>query len=92
MGWRGKVKWGLLGCLIGVLVLVGASALLPGRVTRGVELVASGDFATRVRAFGRGQDTVSEDTLIEMVVETVGVSGSDNQPVVLLKEKTGEKS
>lgn len=91
MGWRGRVKWGLLGCLIGVLALVGVSALLPGGVTRGVELVASGDFATRVRALGRGQDTVSEDTLIEMVVETVGVSSSDNQPVVLLKEKAGER-
>ena len=90
MGRLSRVKWCLLGCLIGVLALVGASALLPGRITKAVELVANTNLAGRVRALGE-QETIGEDTLIEMAVETVGVSSINNQPVVVLKEKAGER-
>jgi len=90
MGRRSRVKWCLLGCLIGVLALVGVSAVLPGRLTNAVRLIASNNLAGKIRTLTE-QETIGEDTLVEMVVETVGVSRIDNRPVVVLKEKTGER-
>lgn len=90
MGRLSRVKWCLLGCLIGVLALVGASALLPGRITDAVKLIANTDSAGKLRAITE-QETIREDTLVEMVVETAGVGGTNSQPVVVLKEKAGER-
>lgn len=90
MGRLSRVKWCLLGCLIGVLALVGASALQPNRVTNAVNLIANSDVASRVRALTE-RATMGEDTLVEMVVESVGISKIDSQPIVTLKEKTGER-
>jgi hypothetical protein len=90
MGRLSGVKWCLLGCLIGVLALVGASALLPGRVTNAVELIAGNEFVSRVRALTE-RETMGEDTTVEMGIETVGVSKIDSQPIVILKEKAGER-
>ena len=89
MGILSRVKWCSLGCLIGVLVLVGVSVFIPGEVTNAVRWVANNDVACKVRALTE-QEAVVEPTLIEMVVETVGVSRIDNAPVVILKEKAGE--
>jgi len=88
MGWRSRVKWGLLGGLIGVVVLVGVSALMPARVTRTVEVIANSALAGRARTV-KGQSIVLEDTRIEMEVEMVGISEISSQPVVVLKEKGG---
>jgi len=90
MGRRSRIKWCLLGCLIGVVALVGASAVLPGRLTNTVKMIANTGPASRVRALTE-QETVIEDNLVEMVVENVGVSRVSNQPVVVLKEKAGER-
>jgi bifunctional DNase/RNase len=90
LGWRSRVKWCLLGCLIGVLALVGASALVPAGVANTVGIIAGSTFASRARAV-KEQRAVIEDTLIEMDVEAVGLSGLNNQPVVILKEKAGER-
>lgn len=85
----GQVKWCLLGCLISVLAIVGASAVLPGRVINTVRVIASNDFATRVRALTE-RETV-KDTLVEMAVESVGISKINNQPIVVLKEEAGKR-
>ena len=89
MGRLNKAKWCLLGCLIVVLVLVVGSIFVPSRLTSTVKWVANNDFAGKLRAFTK-QEEVQEDKLIEMVVETIGVSKIDYQPVVILKEKGGE--
>jgi len=90
MGRRSRVKWCLLGCLIGVLALVGASALLPSQLANTVRLVASSAPATKARALTE-PETIREDALVDMAVETVGVGRITNQPVVVLKEKAGER-
>jgi len=84
-----KVKWCLLGCLIVVLVLVASSVFVPNRLTDAVKWLADNDFAGKLRALTE-QEEVREDRLVEMVVETIGVSKIDYQPVVILREKSGE--
>lgn len=90
MGILSRLKWCLLGCLTGALVLVVISVFFPGELTNAVKLVANNNLAYKVRAFTE-QEAVKEATLIEMVVETVGVSRIDYTPVVILKEKAGER-
>ena len=84
-----NVKWCLLGCLIIVFVLVTTSVFEPNKLTDAVKWVANSDFAGKLRAFPE-QAAHQEDTLTEMVVESIGVSKIDYQPVVILKEKGGE--
>ena len=90
MGILSRLKWCLLGCLIGAFVLVGVSVFIPGELTNAVRWVANNNFASKVRALTE-QEAVVEPTLIEMVVETVGMSKVDYAPVVILKEKAGER-
>ena len=90
MGRLSRVKWCLLGCLIGALVLVGVSVFIPGEVTDAVKWVANNNFASRVRALTE-REAVREPTLVEMVVETISMSKVDYAPVVVLKEKAGER-
>jgi len=75
--------------VIVVLVLVVGSIFVPGRLTNAVKWMTNNDFAGKLRALSE-QETDQESTLIEMVVETIGVSKIDYQPVVILKEKGGE--
>jgi len=89
MGRLVKAKWCLLGCVIVVLVLVAGSVYVPGRLTDMVKSVANNDLACKLRVPSE-QEADREDRLIEMAVETVGVSKIDYQPVVILKEKGGE--
>ncbi len=90
MGRRSRVKWCLLSCLIGVVALIGAAALMPARITSALRLVASSDVATKARALTE-QEAIEEDTLVVMSLETVGVDKITSQPVVVLKETTGER-
>jgi len=90
MGRLRRVKWYLLGCLIGALVLVGVSVFIPGQLTNAVRWVANSDFASKARALTE-QEAAKEPTLIEMVVEAIGMSKVDYMPVVILKEKAGER-
>jgi len=90
MGRASRVKWCLLGCLVSVVVLLGIAVFIPGKLASAVKWVANNDFAYTVRAF-MGPEKVKEGALIEMVVDTVGVSGIDYKPVVILKEKVGER-
>jgi len=82
-----QLKWYLLGCLIGVLVLVGVSVFIPGKLTNAVEWVGNSNFACKARALME-KEVAEEPTQIEMVVDTVGLSKIDYTPVVILKEKT----
>ena len=90
MGRRSRMKWCLLGCLIVGLVFVGASVFLPGRLTNAVRQVANDEFARKARALTE-PEAVEEYTLVEMVIETVGMSKVDSQPIVVLREKAGER-
>jgi len=89
MGRLSKAKWCLLGCLIVVLVLIAGSVFIPGRLTSAVNWVANNDFAGKLRGLPE-REVAQEDTLIEMVVERVGVMEIGYQPVIILKEKGGE--
>lgn len=89
MGRLSKAKWCLLGCLIVVLVLIAGSVFIPARLTGAVNWVANNDFAGKLRGLPE-REVAQEDTLIEMVVERVGVMEVDYQPVIILKEKGGE--
>ena len=90
MGRLSRVKWCLTGCLIGVLALAGASALQPNRIINAVNFIANTDVAGEARALTEREAT-GEDTLVEMVVESVEISKIDSQPIVILKEKAGER-
>ncbi len=89
MGKLNRVQWCLLGGLIVILVLVVSSAVMPSRLTGTVKLIADTGFAQRLRA-PQGQKEARGQELIETVVESVGMSRADFQPVVILKEKDGE--
>jgi len=80
-----KMKWCLLGCLIVLLVFVAGSVFLPGALTDAVRGMASNGLTDRLTSF-----SAREDTRVEMVVERVGVSKIDLQPVVILREKDGD--
>ena len=84
-----KAKWCSLGCLTVVLVLVVSSIFVPGSLTDAVKWVANNDFAYKLRTLSQ-READQEYALIEMVVETIGVSKTDYQPVVILREKDGE--
>lgn len=89
MGRLSRAKWCLLGCLAVVLVLVAGSVFVPGSLTGTVKWFADNDFAYRLRTLWE-REVVQEDTVIEMAVESIRVSKTDYQPVVILKEKGGE--
>ena len=89
MGRLNKAKWCLLGCLIVVLVLVASSVFVPNSLTNVVNWVASNDFAGKLRGLSE-REAAEEGTLIEMVVDRIGISEIGYQPVVILKEKGGD--
>ena len=90
MGNLSKVKWCLLGCLISMLVLAGGSVFIPDKLTSRVNWVANSDFAGKVRGLTESKPA-EEYTMIEMDVDSIRVSEESYQPVVILKEKGGER-
>ena len=89
MGRLSKMKWCLLGCLIMLLLLVAGSVFVPYSLTNAVKQVAENGFAYKLRVLSE-QESAKKDTLVEMVVESVGVSKIAYQPVVILKQKGSE--
>jgi len=89
MGRLSKTKWCLFGCLIIVFVFVAGSVFVPNGLTNAVRWVADNDFASKLRALPK-QEEIQEDTLVEMVVESIRVSKINYQPVLILKEKGGD--
>ena len=90
MGRLSRVKWCLLGCLIVGLVFIGVSVVQPGRLTNAVMQIANSSSAYKVRAVTE-RETVDEYHPVEVVIDTVGVSKVNSQPIVVLKEKAGER-
>lgn len=84
-----KVRWCLLGCLIVVFLLAVSSAFVPDRLTDAIKWVANSNSACELRALTK-QEAIPEDMLIEMVVESIGISEIVYQPVVILKQRQGE--
>jgi len=89
MGKLSKAKWCLLGGLIVVLVFIAGSVFVPGSLTNAVKWVANTDFASKIRAPSE-QPTNQGYEMVEVVVDSVGISKINYQPVVILKEKGGE--
>jgi bifunctional DNase/RNase len=89
MGRLSKLKWCLLGCFIIVLVLIAGAVFAPGRLISTITWVANSDSASNLRATSE-QKTANDIAPIEMIVETVGITETNFQPVVVLKEKGGE--
>jgi len=90
MGRLSRVKWCLLGCIIGGLAFVGVSVFQTCRLTNAVRQVANNDYACKARALTE-REAIEEPTLVEMVIETVGMSEVGPHPIVVLKEKAGER-
>lgn len=86
---RIKVKWYLLGCLTALLVLVASFVLAPDSLVNAVKLVANNSLTHQLKGLSEGEAT-QKDTLVEMVVERIGVSTISSLPVVVLKEKSGK--
>jgi hypothetical protein len=73
-----------------VLVLAGGSVFIPDKLTGGVNWVAHSDFASKVKGLAESKPA-EEYTMIEMDVDSIRVSEENYQPVVILKEKDGER-
>lgn len=84
-----KAKWCLLGGLIVVLVFIAGSVFIPGSIANAVKWVANSDLAYQIRAPSERQPNQGYE-MVEMVVDSVGISKINYQPVVILKEKGGE--
>jgi len=84
-----KAKWCLLGGLIVILVFIAGSVFIPGSIANAVKRVANTDFASKIRA-PLEQPTNQGYEMVEVVVDSVGISKINYQPVVILKEKEGE--
>ena len=90
MGKLSKAKWCLLGCAIILVVLVLCSAFLPQGLTSAVRWLGGNGIASKLLSVGEQQD-IPKNNLVEMVVESVGITKTNSQPVVLLKQKDGER-
>jgi bifunctional DNase/RNase len=84
-----KAKWCLFGCLIIIFLFAASSVFVPDRLTHAIKWVANSNSACELRALTK-QEAIQEDMLIEMVVESVGISQIIYEPVVILKQKEGE--
>lgn len=85
-----KVKWCLLGGAIIIVLLVICSVFLPAGVTAAVRWLGGNDVAVRLRGV-EGPKEATQNNLVEMVVDSVGIARATSQPVVLLKQKDGER-
>ncbi len=89
MGRLSKAKWCLIGCLMVMLILVASSIFVPDRLTNAVKWLANNDFAGKLRGQSE-REAATEGTLVEMVVDSIRISKTSYQPVVILKEKEGK--
>lgn len=89
MGTVSRAKWAFIGFMTGLLVMAAAATLLPDKVAW-----AANRLAERAAAL-KGQPSEAalpaKDGAIEMGVVGVQMSPMDRQPLVVLKEKTGER-
>jgi bifunctional DNase/RNase len=83
-----KVKWFLLGCLTVLLVLVAGSVFIPEGLANAVRVVANNGVTRQLKGLEGGDSY--KDTLVEMDVDSVGISTISSMPVVILKDKSGK--
>lgn len=91
MGRFGKIKCFLLGCLSVAVLFLLSSILIPTTVSNAVKWFGGNSLAGKLGG-APGAGAAPKELLIEMVVEDIGVSKIDFQPVIILKEKNGETS
>jgi bifunctional DNase/RNase len=84
-----KVKWCLIGCLIVVLLFAAVSVFVPDRLAGTVRWLANSNSASELRELTR-QEVIPEDSLINMVVDGIGIEEVSYQPVLILKQLEGE--
>ena len=90
MGRLGKAKWCLLGCLIVVFLFLVGSFFFPDWLTGVVKSIAYNDFTSGTSTLPEGQPD-GDALLVEMVVDKVGLIEVYDQPVVVLKERGGDR-
>jgi len=89
MGILSKVKWGLLGGLVVILMLAAGSVFIPDMLNDAVNWVANNDSASKLREMTQ-REISREDAQIEMIVEGIAIGNISHQPVVILMDKGGE--
>lgn len=90
MGRLGKAKWCLLGCLIIVFLFLAGSFFTPDWLTGVVQWIAHDELTSGISTFPEGQ-SAGDDSLVEMVVDEVGLIEKYDQPVIVLKERGGDR-
>jgi bifunctional DNase/RNase len=85
-----KAKWCLLGCGIVIILLILSSVFLPYKLIQAVRWLGDNSITSTLRGAGEQQNMPKENE-IEMLVANVGIARDTSQPVVLLKEKNGER-
>ncbi len=90
MGKLGKLKWCLIGCSIVIFLLVISAIFIPHALSNTIKWIASNDLISNLRT-STEQPIIDDDEFVEMVVDNIGVSTIDSQPMVILKEKGGDR-
>ena len=84
-----KIRWCLIGCAIAVLMFITASVFIPDKLINVVHWVTESDFSSGLRVSSDHQ-LAEDNTLVEMVVDSVTVSELPHIAVVILKERDGD--
>jgi bifunctional DNase/RNase len=90
MGRLGKAKWCLLGCLIVVFLFLACSFFIPGWLADTVQWIGHDELTSGRSTSPEGEST-GNGALVEMVVDRVGFIEMYEQPVVVLKERGGDR-
>lgn len=86
-----KLKWFFTGCLVMVCILLVCFMFAPRGVTEAARWLSGNELSRRLINIDVSNGSISEDSMVEMVVESVAVTVETNQPVVILKERNGDK-
>lgn len=93
MGRIYKFKWCLFGFLIAVLVIISvlvlSSVFIPEGLDGAFNWLANNSLAYKMRGIVQHEKLVN-NTMVEMEVDCIGISKTDHQPVVFLKQKGAE--
>lgn len=86
---QSRVKWCLLGCLIIIVVLAVSSIVVPDGLIKAVKFAGNNGLTNHIKGLSEAEGAY-KGTLIEMVVESIGISATSAVPVVVLKDKEGK--
>lgn len=88
MGILNRVKWSIIGVLISILILIVGASLMPDKFTEAINWVANTNLAPEVKTFTESRKIPAAN---EMKVVGIRMSQISYEPVVILKEKQGER-